>query len=223
VTVLPSSAAGVTTEAVGFFELAPAALVHLLSHHGKSKVREPGWSSLGEAAEDLIPSAPSSREAVVPVGSWSLYLSNGPLGTDVTPLPGIVAKDFGVTAIRAVCVPDDGPGYPARILEVYGPAGDPNQGRMVRVISAIDDGGRWDFMTAGAPFAFEDVERYAERRIRDRFPAQLLYTYLRELGVPYDDEPDWTNAVLLERRGARRYRKRPEYVGAPVWAQKRKR
>jgi hypothetical protein len=204
-TVLPSSAAGVTTEEVGFFAVVPAALVGLLSHHGKTKVREPGWRSLREAAEDLIPSAPSSREAVVPVGSWSLYLSNGPLGTDVPPLPSIVAKDLGATAIRAVCVADDAPGYPATMLEVYGPTGDPEQGRVVRVISAADDGGRWDFMTVGSPFAFEDLERYAARRIRDRFPAQLLYTYLRELGVPYDVEPDWKNAVLLERRGARKY------------------
>jgi hypothetical protein len=213
----------VTTEEVGFFAVAPAALVGLLAYPGKWKVREPGWCSLREAAEDLIPSAPSSRQAVVPVGSWSLYLSNGPLGTDVSPLPSIVAKDLGATAIRAVCVADDAPGYPARMLEVYGPTGDPNAGHVVRAISALDDGGRWDFMTAGSPFAFEDLERYAERRIRDRFPAELLYGYLGELGVPYDVEPDWQQAVLLEWRGARRYRKRPEYVGLPVSVQRRMR
>ena len=95
---------------------------------------------------------------------------------------------------------------------MYGPSGDPDDGRVVRVISAADDGGRWDFMTAGSPFDFEELDRYAERRIRDRFPAELLYPYLRELGVPYDVEPDWQQAVLLEWRGARRYRKRPEFL-----------
>lgn len=54
---------------------------------------------------------------------------------------------------------------------------------MGRVVSASNDGGRWVFDQFGEPFPFEKVERYQERRVRDRFTFEMLKEYLPE-GAP---------------------------------------
>jgi hypothetical protein len=219
--VLPSSDAGVTTEQVGFFEMSPTLLADWLSEEFGWPQRRPGWSCLRDAALDLVPTSPASCQAVIPVGDdWSLLLNDGPLGTDVALLPSHAARKFGCTGIRAVCVPDDGPRYAARILSVYGAAGDPLL-RQIRSVHAVDDGGRWTFDAAGDPLPFETLDAYARRRIRDRFTAKMLYSYLEALRVPFDTEPDWSSAILIQGRLSRRQRrsKRDErLIGVPLWA-----
>lgn len=61
----------------------------------------------------------------------------------------------------------------------------------------------WVFETTGEPLAFERVEEYARRRKADRFTCQLLYEYLRALGVPIDTEPEWAGALIVELAVAR--------------------
>ena len=121
-TLLPSRAGGSVTQEVGYFEAAPSAVADRLRDGlGKPWIaRNPGWGSLADAASDLAPAAPLNRYAAVPIGSWTLILNNGPRGTDAWLLPSQAARELGCCAVRAVCVQDDDPGYPARILEVYG-------------------------------------------------------------------------------------------------------
>jgi hypothetical protein len=95
-------------------------------------------------------------------------MNNGPLGTDVGVLPTYAARELKCRAIRAVRVDDDGPCYPARILEVYGPGGKPPLA-VERTIAAANDGGRWVFETSGTPFAFEDEAAYTRTRKSSRF------------------------------------------------------
>ena len=52
-------------------------------------------------------------------------MNSTPLGTDVGVLPSYAARELKYRGIRAVRVDDDEPGYPARVLEVYGPRGEP--------------------------------------------------------------------------------------------------
>jgi hypothetical protein len=101
-------------------------------------------------------------------------------------------------AIRAVRVDDDEPGYPARILVVYGPDGEPPL-LVERSIAAANDGGRWVFETRGKPFAFEDEKAYMRRTKKSRFTGEMLHNYLLALGVPADSDPEWTTAVMIER------------------------
>jgi len=68
-----------------------------------------------------------------------------------------------------------------------------------RTIVAADDGGRWVFETTGEPFAFEELAYYRKRVKAERFTSALLYKYLQRLGVPINIEPDWSNALLVER------------------------
>lgn len=65
-------------------------------------------------------------------------------------------------------------------------------------IAAANDGGRWVFETSGTPFAFEDLSAYANRLKKRRLTAEMLLDYLRALGVPVNDEPDWSAAYLVE-------------------------
>jgi hypothetical protein len=46
-----------------------------------------------------------------------------------------------------------------------------------RVVSLLNDGGRWRFDESGLPLPFEDVEVYRARRVSSRFPPDLLATY----------------------------------------------
>lgn len=139
----PAGAAGATTLEVGYLERGADAVAAWLGDGLGSawEVRTVGWDSLGSAVAELSPSVPLSRYAAIPCGSWTLILSNGPRGTDVGLLPSQAARELGCRAVRAVCAQDEDPGFPARVLEVYGPDGAPPLAS-VRSIVAADDGGR---------------------------------------------------------------------------------
>jgi hypothetical protein len=201
---LPSDACGAVTHEVGYFERGPSHVAVWLKEGlgGPWAVKPARWGSLGEAATSLAPSAALSRYAAIPIGSWTLLMTNGPLGTDVGLLPSQAARELGCRAIRAVCVGDDEPGYPARILEVYGPDGAPPLAS-VRSIAAANDGGRGVFETTGDALAFERIDQYAQPRKSDRFTSELLYEYLRALEVPIDTEPEWGGALIVESADAR--------------------
>jgi hypothetical protein len=198
---LPSSAAGELTQTVGYIQ-APLATVAPWLRDGmgdKWEMRPVQWQSLADAAAMLAPSPEFTREAAIEVDGWTMLLTNGPAGTDVGVVPSLAARQLGCRALRALCVPDDEDIYPARLLEVFGPDGEPPL-LARRSITAANDGGKWVFETFGEPFEFEDLEQYKRRRKSERFPPELLYKYLRALGVPIDAEPDWSRTQLLESR-----------------------
>ncbi len=198
---LPSSAAGTTTQEVGFFDRDHGELADWLvaGLEGNWSVLNPAWTSLRDVATSLTPAAPISRYAFVNLGGWTLMLNNGPNGTDVGIMPSYAARDLGCRAVRAVCVADEDPGLAARIFEVYGPDGAPPLA-LKRSVVAADDGGRWVFEASGRPFPFEDLERYQRRRKSDRFSCDMVHDYLRQLGVPLDAEPAWSETALVERQ-----------------------
>jgi hypothetical protein len=115
---------------------------------------------------------------------WTALFQNGTRGSDPS-LPMMQSsRALGVTAMRICITPARGP-WPAVIWEVYDTAesgGDAYGYR--RSIAAMNDGGRWVFNNSGAPFQFEDPDRYAAKRKRDRFPPELLRDYLRQMGIP---------------------------------------
>jgi hypothetical protein len=196
---LPSPTDGPTLGTVGFLHTDPQTLgVWRSTAFGTEWTLRPAfWSSRDEAMAALLPGTAFSLEAFVPIGEWTLLLTNGPLGTDVGAALHHVASDHGCTGIRATAA-DAGPqSYAGRVLEVFGPGGKPPL-LSIRSIAAANDGGRWVFETFGEPFPFERLEEYKHRRKGDRFTTELLYEYLRALGVPIDAEPDWANAYVLK-------------------------
>lgn len=196
--ILPSCAHGPVTYEVGYLESETEAVAGWLkSGLGPCEMMSPGWTSLAQAAASLAPSVPLSRYAAIPIGAWTLILSNGPSGTDVGLLPSQAAREMGCRALRVVCVEDGEHRFPARVLEVFGPEGSPPL-LFVRSIVAAKDGARWVFETSGEPLAFERVQEYKRRRKTDRFTCELLYEYLRALGVPLDTEPAWERSLIIE-------------------------
>lgn len=184
---LPCSVAGGATETAGFVECKAAILVDwLIPSLGT------GWSAvhvgprlLGEMI-DLIPAGvgPRSKFLVLDVvDSWTLLLSDGPLGTDLGVIPSRVARDLHVGAIRATAVDADDDSLGAAVLEVFDPQSSDRQ-FCRRSVFAADDGGRWRFGEFGSRFEFEDVQRYARRSIRERFTPDMVRTYLDALGAP---------------------------------------
>lgn len=195
----PSGLGGNITDQVGYFE-APVCslrdwLLGVLDPAWSASPR--GWRNVEDALAALVQSPRVTRRALIPVGGWTMMLSNGPLGTDVGVLPSAAARALNCRALRAVST-SDAERYPARILEVFGPGGRPPS-LSVRSIAAANDGGRWIFETPGEPFSFERQDAYTRRLKRERFSASLLSDYLDHLGVPAASEPGWAETWLLER------------------------
>ncbi len=197
---LPSSVGGAVTQTAGYIEQDARVVAPWLARGlGSDFVVKPGkWGSLDAAVSALAPSASLERRAAIPIGDWTLLLTNGPLGTDVGMLPSLATRQWGCRSIRATCVEAGEHEFPGRVLEVFGPDGAPPL-KAVRSITAMNDGGRWVFETFGEPFAFEHLDVYQHRLKRSRFTCPLMYEYLRELGVPIDCEPEWARAVVVER------------------------
>ncbi len=199
--MLPSAAGGATTEQVGYFEVGPAVLADWIVRGFDSAwdTRPAGIVTMEEAVADLLPSGTEvTRYLCVPVGEWTALLSNGHLGTDVGVLPSYAARELGCRAMRVLSV-DDTATYPARVLEVFGSEGEQPLA-LERSIVAANDGGRWVFETSGTAYPFEDQSAYQRRSKARRFTTEMVYDYLRALGVPTDVTIDWSGAIVVERR-----------------------
>jgi hypothetical protein len=109
-------------------------------------------------------------------------------GTDVGMLPSQAARELGGRGIRAVRVDDDEPGFPARILEVYGPDGD-GPLKSIRSIVAAHDGGEWIFETAGEPLKFERLDEYTRRRRSVASPAHCCSSTSESWTCPSTPSP----------------------------------
>jgi hypothetical protein len=160
---------------------------------------------LEDALRALLPltMAEPSRVLFVPTaGPWTAYFDNGSRGPDAFPPMSYLARRLRTRGLRVVAVRPGEGRYAASILELYGPE-DREWLNVERAISAMRDGDRWRFETTGEPLPFEELERYTARRVRDRFPHELLDRYLQELGLRVFDEPFYMpdrRAFLLRSR-----------------------
>jgi hypothetical protein len=161
---------------------------------------------LEDALQALLPLSigEHARVLFLPTASpWTAYFDNGWRGPDAFPPMSYLAKRLGTRGLRVVAVPPTEGRYPASTFELYGPE-DREWLNFERAISAMKDGDRWRFSVSGEPLPFEELDRYSARRVRDRFPHELLDRYLRELGIrAFDDSfymPDGRAHLLQSRR-----------------------
>jgi hypothetical protein len=160
---------------------------------------------LEDALQALLPlTIEHARVLFVPTaGPWTAYFDNGSRGPDAFPPMSYLARRLRTRSLRVVAVPPGEGRYAASIFELYVPE-DREWLNVERAISAMQDGDRWRFETIGEPLPFEDLERYTARRVRDRFPHELLDRYLQELGLrPFDEAfymPDGRAFLLQSRR-----------------------
>jgi hypothetical protein len=185
----------------------------LMAPRGITVEVQPVSGTLVQVLSSLLPvSSPErQRHLFVPTRStWTAYLDNGWGGTDAASAMGAMARRVGCRSLRVVAVPHtyrEGQGrYGAVMLEMYGPQLNARHNNTVRALAAANDGGRWVFHQSGEPFPFEKLERYQERKVRDRFTFEMLKDYLRHLGLsPFEEDfflPEGAPAWLVQKTGA---------------------
>ena len=153
---------------------------------GVKYLRTEIFSSLADAFESLSPLSNSKtrRLFVATRSDWVVCFQNGIQGSDPFPAMSYPAQHMEILAMRVCCTPDDAK-YPALIWEVYAPevrGGCPPLGYL-RSIAAVNDDEGSTFEESGERFPFEEVERYASRRKRDRFTREMLARYLYHIGI----------------------------------------
>lgn len=167
--------------------------------------------TLDQVLSALLPvTTPETRRHLfIPTRSpWTAYVENGWGGTDAASAMAYMSRTLGCRGLRVVAVPNTyrkGKGrYGAVMLEVYGPH-QTSWLNYLRAVSASNDGGRWVFDQFGEPFPFEKLERYQERRVKDRFTFEMLKEYLHHLGLsPFEESfylPEGAPAWLVEKTG----------------------
>ena len=184
----------------------------LVEPRGMRMEMRPVTGSLEHVLSSLLPlSGPEGlRQLFIPTrGRWAAYIENGWTGTDATTAVSYMAEVLGCRGLRVVAVPHThrkgkGGRYGAVMLDVFGST--PTLGiNYLRALGASNDGGRWVFDESGQPFAFEQVEKYQEKRVKDRFTFDMLRDYLRHLGLsPFEEDfylPRGAPAWMVERTG----------------------
>jgi hypothetical protein len=209
------------TSTMGFLELEaePAAQAFAtwqrglpMSHDSTIEVL-PVTGTLEQALSSLLPltGGETRRRLFIPTrGAWSAYVSNQWTGTDAASPMRVMASLLRIRCLRVVAVPhtlrkNGGGRYGSVMLDVFGPKQPGKILNYLRTLYAANDGGRWVFGQSGEPFAFEQVEKYQERRVRDRFTLEMLKDYLRHLGLcPFEEDfylPPGSRAWLVQKTG----------------------
>lgn len=183
----------------------------LVAPRGVAVEVRPVSGTLEQVLAALLPlSSPETRrDLFIPTrGAWTGYVENGWGGTDAASVMAYMARTVGCRGLRVVAVPntlrEDKGRYGAVMLEVYGPHRTDRR-NYLRTLYAANDGGRWVFGQSGEPFPFEKLERYQERRVKDRFTFDMLEEYLGHLGLsPFEEDfylPEGAPAWMVEKRG----------------------
>ena len=109
-------------------------------------------------------------------------LDNFRAGMDAATIASVLSSRMGCAAIRATVmgVPGCASEPCGAVWEVWG--GAEWDGRR-RSVSAVRDGAHWVFDAVGEPFAFEEIERYSHRSVRERLNAAMVGRYLEAMGI----------------------------------------
>lgn len=145
------------------------------------------------------------REMFVSCGSeWTVYFNCARWGTDSQPVVGVVSKRLNVRSVRVV-VQDhlQGKRNPHGLSGSvqFGMTGPEGVGalRGIRSVSAHFES-RWEWEAYGEVQPFEEVERYGERRIRDRLTPAMVERYCQALGIDvFNPAAYGPSAVFYER------------------------
>jgi hypothetical protein len=145
---------------------------------------------------------PPTREIIARTAGdeWTANLVNNHLGGDSSSWCGHLSCVLGCDAVEAMHIPIGQYSYPATTLTITSPRARPPLHTLRSVAAGKYDSGRWQFVEVGDVQAFEETERYAAKRIRDRFDRVMLLRYLAEMKITPDDASFWVGGVLLQHR-----------------------
>jgi len=209
------------TSTMGFLELGAEQAAQAFATWQRGLVASQGFTfevcpasgSLEQVLSSLLPlsGGETQRRLFIPTRSaWTAYVCNQWTGTDAASPMSVMAGRLSIRGLRVVAVPHtlrgDRGRYGAVMLDVFGPKQPGKLNNYVRALGASNDGGRWVFDESGEPFAFEQVEKHQERRVRDRFTFDMLKDYLRHLGLsPFEEDfymPAGSSAWLIQKAGS---------------------
>ena len=143
--------------------------------------------------EPLTGGARPRELLLVGAGGWTAYFDNSLHGTDAVSAVGHLSRTLRCQGLAIEVVPhtaragDDTQGRMGAVqFELFGPI-ETEFLNYVRTVSAAFDGSRWQFTATGTEQAFEEVDAYRARRVRDRFTSAMLERYCRALGIEVFD------------------------------------
>lgn len=179
------------TQAIGFLE-APFTAVVDADREWRASIgnysARPLFGTLKDQLSALLPlSGPLARYLwVASNGSWTAYFDNFRNGSDPwSPIPQL-SRRIGCRGVAIASAPQTPTTYGGFRFDLYGqpPADALNY---TRTISAINDGGRWDWTAIGQEQSFEEPKAYSARLIRDRLSHEMIDRYCQALGIrPFD-------------------------------------
>jgi hypothetical protein len=162
------------------------------------------WKVKGDLKSVLLQLQPlrSDRVVFVPTQSnWTALFGNSSQEFDVSSKIRVLSRRLKCRSIRATAAPHTYRAnrkggargrYGGVTFELIDPAKLPPGSpiRCYRGISAANDGGRWTFDLLNTQLPFEEPEYYTAKRVKDRFPPELLERYLKAMGIRIF-EPDF--------------------------------
>jgi len=160
-------------------------------------IEESGPIAFPECVTRLEPlEAPWTTEVLVDSGDWTTYLNNGIDGGDPTAAASYLGTRLECDCVMGMHVPPNASGHQATQLWLSGPDGVPPL-MSKRTISATAEDGHWSWIVTGEPQPWEHVDRYAARRVRQRFDRPLLVEYLAAIGIHVDDDAFYGGGVCV--------------------------
>ena len=209
------------TTQMDFFEIAyPDLVTYLYQRKHDLAIR---WESpempkqietgkrLEEKLQQLLPLTHLNNKTLISStqSAWCVYIPNNIHGGDVHSQPDFISEELGIRRVTVVMVKDIPKNQPGSMQFVYTdgtqakwiPSDDPNRGHHEtpgRVVLAHHES-RWEFETWGEPFPFEEIERYAAKRIKDRLTPDMIGRYCSHFGIDLFNPDFYTGeACILE-------------------------
>jgi len=199
------------TSSIGFLQLGLDEAVGALAGWrrsltgGRVSVEEVG--GFPQCLHRLEPLAAGARprELLVEASDgWTAYFDCLLRGTDAVSTVGHLSQAAGCQGVAVRVIPHT-VGVPGIVegrfgavqFEMFGPlqTGFLNY---VRTVSASHDGNRWVFSADGTEQWFEERDAYRARRVRDRFPSEMLERYCKALKIDvFDPECYGPRSVLV--------------------------
>ena len=146
-------------------------------------------ADLGDMLRQLLPLVRVGTTRTLLVGGppgWTICLTNGWRGSDVTSIVAMLASRLACDTVRVTYVRDvAGPPrrYGARIVTVRR-----GEQAVYRSLTVANDGGKWVESQYGSPLAEEEAAWFTAKRVRDRFNEAQLRELMGRL-VPGIWEP----------------------------------
>lgn len=177
----------------------------LVAEYGATLETRTVHGGLEDGLKALLPlqSPQCDKYLLLPTANpeWTAIYDNGKRGTEVHSLCFSMWNLFGIEAINVINIPHTidkartRGQYGCRAIEHIGPHGE----RWIRVMHGLS---RWEFMSVGTPFAFEDVAAYDQPGASKRFTQEMMVRYLAALDLhPFESDfycPDSKSTILSE-------------------------